>query len=119
MQAPTTNLKRSGFARSLFTVGHGLFPRQVCQTFPTAPLCELSLKPTKSKAGELKAVTFLEEWLIASALHKNQELVNEKNTHFLKNLHVVGIFNAEVGEAHAGSKEFKRAIFWSFDKYSI
>ena len=65
----------------------------------------------KNKDGELKAVTFLEEWLIASALQKNPKLVNQQNTHFLKYLHVVGLFNPKVGEAHNCSMELKRAIF--------
>jgi hypothetical protein len=68
-------------------------------------------KPTTNKAGELKAVTFLEEWLIASALQKNAKLVNQQNTFFLKNLHVVGLFNPKVGEGHTASRELKRAIF--------
>lgn len=68
-------------------------------------------KPTKNKKGELKAVTFLEEWLIASALQKNPKLVNKQNTHFLKNLHVIGLFNPKSGEAHNCSAELKRAIF--------
>jgi hypothetical protein len=68
-------------------------------------------KPTKKKDGELKAVTFLEEWLIASALQKNPKLMNQQNTHFLKYLHVVGLFNPKVGEAHTCSMELKRAIF--------
>lgn len=68
-------------------------------------------KPTKSKNGELKAVTFLEEWLIASALQKNPKLINKQNTHFLKNLHVIGLFNPKKGEAHNASAALKRAIF--------
>jgi hypothetical protein len=68
-------------------------------------------KPTKKANGELKAVNFLEEWLIATALQKNPKLVNRQNTHFLKHLHVRGLFNSKHGESHSRSQELKRAIF--------
>ena len=68
-------------------------------------------KPTKKESGELRAVNFLEEWLIASALQKNPGLLNQKKTHFLKNLHVVGIFNPKPGESHARSQALSRALF--------
>lgn len=68
-------------------------------------------KPTKKEDGELKAVNFLEEWLIATALQKNPKLINQQNTHFLKYLHVVGLFNPKIGESHACSKKLKQAIF--------
>lgn len=68
-------------------------------------------KPTKKENGELKAVNFLEEWLIATALQKNPKLINQQNTYFLKYLHVVGLFNSKAGESHACSQALKRAIF--------
>ncbi len=67
-------------------------------------------KPTRNKNGELKAVNFLEEWLIATALQKNPKLINHQNTHFLKYLHVVGLFNPKVGEGTTCSRALKRTI---------
>lgn len=67
-------------------------------------------KPTRKKDGELRAVTFLEEWLIAMALQKNPKLINERSTLFLKYMHVVGLFNPKPGEAHGASQSLKRAL---------
>jgi hypothetical protein len=68
-------------------------------------------KPTRNVNGQLKSVNFLEEWLIATALQKNPKLINHQKTHFLKNLHVVGLINPRTGENNNTSAELKRAIF--------
>lgn len=67
--------------------------------------------PTEKADGNLHSVNFLEEWLIATALQKNPNLVNKKKTFFLKNLHVKGIFNPKKGEATLESGELKKALF--------
>jgi hypothetical protein len=66
-------------------------------------------KPSKA-AGGLNTLDFLERWLIATCIDKNPELVNNKQTKFLRNIHVVGVFSAEQGESHLSSQELCRAI---------
>ncbi len=58
-----------------------------------------------------KSTTFLERWLIAEGFKKNPDLKNNKQTKFLRDLHVVGIFNAKKGEATNASRELKRALW--------
>ncbi len=65
----------------------------------------------KPEAGWLPAFDFLERWLIAEALSKNPNLVNTKLTHFLKNVHVTGLFNATKGEATSDSRSLARALW--------
>lgn len=67
----------------------------------------------KDAAGTLASVDFLERWLIAEALKKNPRLINDKHTRFLRDLHVVGIFNAAHGEATKSSMDLSRAIWKS------
>jgi hypothetical protein len=64
------------------------------------------------KRGKISrpAMDFLERWLIAAALEKNSELVNNKETHFLRNIHVVGVFNAKKGEANDASRQLTKAL---------
>ena len=59
----------------------------------------------------LPEVNFMEHWLIAEALDKNDELKNNKETKFLRNIHVVGIFNSRHGEATSASKALKEALY--------
>ena len=59
----------------------------------------------KSGAAQISSVTFLERWLIAKALEKNENLLNSRETRFLRNLHVRGLFNAQKGEATAASRK--------------
>ena len=66
-------------------------------------------KPTSKEVG-LKSIHFLEEWLIASALQRNPELVNDKKTFFLRELSVKGIFNARHGEATTPSTALKKLL---------
>lgn len=66
-------------------------------------------KPTSKNDG-LKSIHFLEEWLIASALQKNPDMVNEKKTLFLRELRVKGIFNARHGDATTPSTTLKKSL---------
>ncbi|WP_289022836.1 hypothetical protein [Desulfobacter postgatei] len=59
----------------------------------------------------LLSITFLERWLIATALYKNPDLINNKETWFLKNLHVTGVFNATHGESTSASKDLVMALW--------
>jgi hypothetical protein len=60
--------------------------------------------------SKLSSVTFLERWLIAKALEKNYNLYNTKETKFLRELHVTGIFNATKGEATSSSRALTKAL---------
>lgn len=62
--------------------------------------------------GRILALDFLERWLIAAALERNVKLANNKETHFLRNIHVTGIFNARKGGATKDSQALSRAL-WS------
>jgi glutamine synthetase adenylyltransferase len=67
----------------------------------------------RSKAdGGLTSLDFLERWLIMAAIHKNPKLVNNKQTHLLRNLHVTGIMNTRTGEATAASQALRKTLSW-------
>ena len=66
-------------------------------------------RPT-AKSSESDPVRFLEKWLIASALQKNPEMINDKNTFFCRNVHVTGIFNPTHGGATAASRKLKKTL---------
>ena len=59
----------------------------------------------------LSSITFLERWLIATALEKNPALINTRETMFLRGLHVKGIFNSIQGESTSASQELSRALW--------
>lgn len=61
--------------------------------------------------GYLSSLTFLERWLIHAAVSKNYDLINSKETYFLKNIHVKGIFNARKGESTSDSQELAKALW--------
>lgn len=61
--------------------------------------------------GNLRSLDFFERWLIAAAIEKNPYLINNRETKFLRELHVVGIFNAKQGESNAASKVLKKALW--------
>ena len=65
----------------------------------------------RPKSGGLESLTFLERWLIAAGIERNSDLINNKETKFLRNLHVVGIFNARHGESTVASQELRRALW--------
>lgn len=51
--------------------------------------------------GKLEAVEFLERYLITTAIEKNPYIINNKETRFLRQIHVVGVFNAKKEKALA------------------
>jgi len=54
---------------------------------------------------------FLEDWLIGAALQRNRNLINNKKTKFLRDVHVTGSFNANRGERTDASGKFN-AMMW-------
>lgn len=64
----------------------------------------------KSEAGWLPAFDFLERWLIAEALRKNTNLINTKETRFLRGLYVRGVFNSKTGDATKPSTALRKAL---------
>jgi len=62
-------------------------------------------KPSK-KQGSSPVLNFVEDWLIATALQKNPDLINNKQTRFLRKVHITGAFNAKHGEATNRSSKF-------------
>ena len=75
--------------------------------------------PTLTRGGakyrkpnrQLKSIDFLEKWLIGEAFQKNVNIINIRDTKFLKDLHVKGVFNAKHGESDNSSKELRRAVW--------
>jgi hypothetical protein len=61
--------------------------------------------------GRILALDFLEKWLIAAALERNVKLSNSKETHFLRNIHVTGIFNPKKGGATKDSQALSRTLW--------
>jgi len=63
------------------------------------------------KKGRVSAtIDFLERWLIAAALDKNQGLINTKETRFLRKISVTGIFNAKKGKPTKASQQLKKTL---------
>ena len=50
--------------------------------------------------GKTPAMNFLERWLITTAIQRNREIVNNKETKFLRGIHVVGLLNSKRGEVY-------------------
>jgi len=65
----------------------------------------------RSKRRSFLSVDFLEEWFIAEALRKNPLLCNNRKTKFLRQVHVVGVFNAKKGEATKASTQLSKTIW--------
>jgi len=59
----------------------------------------------------LLSIDFLERWLIAAALDRNGMLLNNKETTFLRRIHVTGIFNAKQGGATTDSRALCRTLW--------
>lgn len=53
---------------------------------------------------------FLERWLMAAAINKNPDLINTRETWFLRRMTVVGLFNPKKGKPPNASQELKRAL---------
>ncbi|MEC3889271.1 hypothetical protein [Xanthomonas campestris] len=67
-------------------------------------------KLRKRPPGKLKSLSFLEKWLISAAIEKNPNLINTKETRFLRDLHVKGVFNAKQGESTKPSTALNKAL---------
>lgn len=67
-------------------------------------------KLRKRPSGKLKSLSFLERWLISAAIEKNPDLINTKETRFLRDLHVKGVFNAQQGESTKSSSSLNKAL---------
>ena len=61
--------------------------------------------------GGLAALDFLESWLIANAIEKNPGLINNKQTKFLRQIHVAGFFNAKKGESTSASQQLCKTLW--------
>jgi len=72
------------------------------------PQGKLRRRPEKP---ELPVLDFLERWLISVAIDRNPDLINSKETRFLRSLHVAGIFNAKQGESTSASKKLSRTLW--------
>jgi hypothetical protein len=54
---------------------------------------------------------FLGRWLITHAIDKNPELINNKQTKFLRQIHVAGFFNANKGESTYASQQLRKTLW--------
>ncbi len=56
------------------------------------------------------SLDFLEGWLIAAGINKNDKLINNKRTFFLRKISVAGVLNAKKGQPTKASRELKRTL---------
>jgi hypothetical protein len=68
-------------------------------------------KYRKIATNALEPLRFLERWLIAECLRKNPYLLNNKETKYLRSIHVKGIMNSKPGEADTASSKLKMTIW--------
>jgi hypothetical protein len=61
--------------------------------------------------GKLPEMNFLERWLITTAIQKNPEIVNNKETKFLRRIHVSGLLNSKRGESTTASRLLTKALW--------
>jgi len=107
--------KRSIFSESLNPSNREKY-NKACSDSKGAPVVFfLPMRTPKGRykrAGSpLRSINFLERWLIAAAINKNPSLINTKETHFLRRITVVGIFNSKRGESTTSSRELKRTLW--------
>jgi hypothetical protein len=74
------------------------------------PMVTPSGKYRKASKPRLPFLDFLERWLISEAINKNQDLINNKETKFLRSIHVPGLFNSKQGEASKSSRLLRKAL---------
>lgn len=77
--------------------------------------------PLRTPSGRLRkrpkgktsvpVLDFLEKWLIAAALERNSKLKSNKQTSFLRRIHVAGVLNAKQGGATKDSRALCRALW--------
>jgi len=65
----------------------------------------------KSQAGRIPAMTFLERWLIATVITKNPDMINNKETRFLRGIRVIGLLNSERGKSTSASSLLRRTLW--------
>ena len=63
-----------------------------------------------AKALPLKEADFVEQLLISQAISKNSNLVNTKNTSFIKNINLPGVLNSPKGKPAPGAKLLKSLL---------
>lgn len=69
------------------------------------------LTPTRNFASpHEREIEFVETWLMATALRKNPDLKNKRDTGYLRDLHIRGIFNPAPGEANSESSLLKGCL---------
>lgn len=68
-------------------------------------------KKTSKSVKKNESLNFLETWLIQTALDKNPELLNIKQTRFPRGLYVNGIFNAGKGDTTKASLQLTKALW--------
>lgn len=64
-------------------------------------------KPSKTMQRDIQ---FLESYLIGHGLNKNQKLLNQKKTKFLKSLCVPGILNSDKGHPGKPAKSLRQTL---------
>jgi hypothetical protein len=62
--------------------------------------------------SKLPEMNFLERWLITTAIQKNADLVNNKETRFLRRIHVTGLLNSKRGESTTPSRLLSKALYY-------
>lgn len=110
--------EKQPFKKEIFQNHKLLLYSEALQTVPGAAQFVFLAKVTPanrfarpSKKHGHKDIRFLEKMIIGSALRRNQNLRNVKDTKLLKNMHVPGLLNKKKGEGRALSVQaFKAAI---------
>ena len=69
------------------------------------------LRKKSQVGGGLPALDFLERWLIGHAIEKNIGLINNKQTKFLRQIHVIGFFNAKKGKSTFASQQLSKTLW--------
>ncbi len=65
----------------------------------------------RSKGGGGLAIDFLERWLIAAAINKNPNLINNKATKVLRKISVAGILNPKKGKPSVASQRLVKTLW--------
>jgi hypothetical protein len=89
---------------------------QVCSEGKGTPV--IFALPIQTPGGKFKkkgtggrSIDFLERWLIAQAILRNPDLINNKETMFLRQIQVVGIFNAGQGRRPRASNSLWKVLW--------
>lgn len=68
-------------------------------------------KLSKRGSNSSPTMDFLEKWLISMAIDRNPKLINSKKTRYLRELHVVGLFNSKKGEFTNASQSLSETLW--------